>query len=142
AIGFLSGVCVSAKWLGDAARGIAPWRDTGIALRGPAVRELVDAFADTWASLGDPLPEPAGAAADEDARPGDVDLRVVATIPNRAGVYRLDQLIAAMARSSLWLTDAYFIGVAPYVQALAAAARDGVDVRLLVPGSSDIPSIG
>ncbi len=40
---------------------------------------------------------------------------------------------------TLWLTDAYFAGVAPYVQALRAAARDGVDVRLLVPGASDIP---
>ncbi|MGA9421503.1 MAG: cardiolipin synthase B, partial [Rhodanobacteraceae bacterium] len=39
-IGFLGGVCVSARWLGDAARGIAPWRDTGVALRGPAVQSL------------------------------------------------------------------------------------------------------
>jgi cardiolipin synthase A/B len=50
-------------------------------------------------------------------------------------------MIAAMARRSLWLTDAYFVGVAPYVQALSAAARDGVDVRLLVPGTSDIPLV-
>ena len=33
-----------------------------------------------------------------------------------------DELIAAMARDTLWLTDAYFVGVAPYVQALRAAA--------------------
>jgi len=33
------------------------------------------------------------------------------------------------------------VGIAPYVQALCAAARDGVDVRLLVPGSSDIPLV-
>jgi cardiolipin synthase len=39
----------------------------------------------------------------------------------------------------LWLTDAYFAGTPEYVQALRAAAADGVDVRLLVPGSSDIP---
>jgi len=63
-------------------------------------------------------------------------------VPNTAGLYRLDQLIAGMARTNLWLTDAYFVGVAPYVQALIAAARDGVDVRLLVPGSSDIPAVG
>jgi cardiolipin synthase len=141
-VGFLSGVCVSAKWLGDVQRDIAPWRDTGIALRGPAVFELAEAFADNWATLGDELPDPPGMTAANAAAAGNVDLRVVATIPNTAGVYRLDQLIAAMARSTLWLTDAYFVGVAPYVQALAAAARDGVDVRLLVPGSSDIPSVG
>jgi cardiolipin synthase len=73
------------------------------------------------------------------AATGEVTLRVLATLPNLAGLYRLDQLIAAMATRTLWLTDAYFLGVAPYVQALRAAAMDGVDVRLLVPGSSDLP---
>ncbi len=136
-LGFLSGVCISAKWLGDATRDIPPWRDTGVALRGPAVAELEAAFAQSWADTGAPLA--ALATADpppEDA--GAVALRVIATQPATAGMYRLDQLIAAMARKTLWLTDAYFVGLAPYVQALIAAARDGVDVRLLVPGNSDI----
>ncbi len=137
--GFLSGVCLSQKWLGDATRKVAPWRDTGVALRGPAVAELERAFAESWSSIGAPLPP---LAPPDDAAPmGSVALRVIATQPATAGMYRLDQLIAAMARKTLWLTDAYFIGIAPYVQALAAAARDGVDVRLLVPGSSDIPMV-
>jgi cardiolipin synthase len=60
-------------------------------------------------------------------------------VPNIAALYRLDQLIATIARNTLWLTDAYFVGVATYVQALRAAALDDVDVRLLVPGTSDLP---
>ncbi len=43
--------------------------------------------------------------------------------------------------STLWLTDAYFVGTSAYTQALRAAAVDGVDVRLLVPGASDIPAL-
>jgi cardiolipin synthase A/B len=39
----------------------------------------------------------------------------------------------------LWLTDAYFAGTTTYVQALRAAAADGVDVRLLLPNGTDIP---
>src|SRR5690606_20911284 len=39
----------------------------------------------------------------------------------------------------LWITDAYFAGIPSYVQALRAAAHDGVDVRLLIPGATDIP---
>ena len=138
--GFLSGVCISAKWLGDPAHEVPPWRDTGVALRGPAVMELEAAFAQSWSSIGTPLasfaplPEPTEAA-------GSVALRVIATQPATAGMYRLDQLIASMARKTLWLTDAYFVGLAPYVQALVAASRDGVDVRLLVPGNSDIPVV-
>ena len=138
-IGSLSGVCISAKWLGDANKGVPPWRDTGVLLRGPAVTELEQAFAQSWSSIGEPLPAFAPSVAPNMA--GDAELRVIATQPATAGMYRLDQQIAAMARESLWLTDAYFVGVAPYIQALAAAAQDGVDVRLLVPGSSDIPMV-
>lgn len=138
-LSYITGVCVSEKWLGDPRRSVAPWRDTGVSLRGPAVAELVLAFADLWAQLGPPLP---AALLQTSAKPaGDVDVRVIATQPSTAGLFRLDQLIAAMARERLWLADAYFVGLPPYVQALAAAARDGVDVRLLVPGASDIPAV-
>ena len=140
-VAFIGGICVSGTWLGDPARGIAPWRDTAIAVRGPALRDLANAFADSWATLGDALPESVLELTERCLPAGQVDLRVVATVPNTAGLYRLDQLIAAMARRSLWVTDAYFVGVAPYVQAVSAAARDGVDVRLLVPGTSDIPAV-
>jgi cardiolipin synthase len=70
-----------------------------------------------------------------------VALRIVASMPYSAGLYRLDQMIAAAARETLWLTDAYFAGTTPYIQALSAASRDGVDVRLLVPQATDIPVV-
>jgi cardiolipin synthase A/B len=66
---------------------------------------------------------------------------VVASEPSMAGLYRLDLLIAAIARNTMWLTDAYFLGTPSYVQSLCAAALDGVDVRLLVPRTSDIPVV-
>ena len=141
-VGFVGGLCVSGKWLGDPERDVPPWRDTAVAVRGPVLRDLVQVFADSWAQVGEALPEQLLADWPQVAPAGHTDLRVVATMPNTAGLYRIDQLIASMARTNLWLTDAYFVGVAPYVQALAAAARDGVDVRLLVPGSSDIPAVG
>src|SRR5690606_33104240 len=138
---YVSGLCVSDKWLGEPRRGIAPWRDTGIEIRGPAVADIESAFGQTWAAASDrdidlPEPEPVPAAP-----AGGVMVRVLASQPSTAGLYRLDQMIAAMARDTLWLTDAYFVGVSPYVQTLRAAAHDGVDVRLLVPGSSDVPML-
>jgi cardiolipin synthase len=141
-VGFVSGLCVSSKWEGDPARGMEPWRDTGIELRGPAVAELTRAFADVWHACGGTT-LPLGPFAAEGGVPseGDVSVRVVAGTPSGAGTYRLDLVIASLARRQLWLTDAYFVGTAAYVQALAAAARDGVDVRLLVPGASDIPAL-
>jgi cardiolipin synthase len=136
-VSFVTGLCIGQMWAGDPARHLEPWRDTGVEVRGPAVADVEAAFADAWAAAGRPLP--GDAVREASAAAGDVPLRVVATIPNSAGLFRLDQLVAALARDTLWLSDAYFAWTAPYVQALRAAARDGVDVRLLVPGASDIP---
>ena len=68
-----------------------------------------------------------------------MNVRVAASLPATAGMVRLDELVAALAREKLWLTDAYYAGTTSYVQALRAAAKDGVDVRLLVPNATDIP---
>ncbi|HXH14427.1 MAG TPA: phospholipase D-like domain-containing protein [Alphaproteobacteria bacterium] len=137
-IGFVTGLCVGRDWVGDRQRGLDPWRDTGIAVHGPAVADIEQAFAQMWAMLGESIPAQDLPPRDAIPLAGDVRLRVIPTQPNTAGLYRLDQLIAAVARRTLWVTDAYFVGTTSYVQALRAAALDGVDVRLLVPGSSDI----
>jgi cardiolipin synthase A/B len=137
-VGFVSGLCVGCYWVGDKEKCIEPWRDTGVEVRGPAVAEIEQAFAQIWASMGEELPAEEVPTGDLIRPAGDVALRVVGSQPNMAGMYRLDQLVTAVARRSLWLTDAYFLGTTPYVQALAAAAKDGVDVRLLVPRSSDL----
>jgi cardiolipin synthase len=138
-IGFVTGLCVGDMWVGDEKRGIAPWRDTGVEVRGPALCDIERAFAHVWNAIGAPLEADEVVAREALPEAGDISLRIVANEPGTTGIFRLDQLIAAAARRTLWLTDAYFAGVAPYVQALRAAASDGVDVRLLVPGSSDIP---
>lgn len=138
-IAFVTGLCVGRMWVGSPERSLDPWRDTGVVIRGPAVAVVDLAFSQMWEIVGEPLPD--GELRDPETIPaaGEVSLRVVASMPNMAGLYRLDQLIAALARNSLWLTDAYFVGATPYIQALRSAALDGVDVRLLVPGSTDIP---
>ena len=137
-VAFVTGLCVGRYWVGDPARGIEPWRDTGVAVRGPAVAALEDAFAQMWALAGPPAGAVPPASGDRPAPAGHMAVRVIASAPGTAALYRLDQLVAAAARRTLWLTDAYFVGTAAYVQALRSAARDGVDVRLLVPGASDI----
>lgn len=138
-IAFVTGLCIGRMWVGNPKKKLEPWRDTGIEVRGPAIAHIEDAFAHVWDLTGDELPP------DEISRPnaigqaGDVALRVVASEPVSAGMLRVDQLVATLARERLWLTDAYYAGTTSYVQALRAAARDGVDVRLLVPNASDIP---
>ncbi|MGQ0712761.1 MAG: phospholipase D-like domain-containing protein [Gemmatimonadaceae bacterium] len=139
-VAFVSGLCVGQQWIGDPEHETEPWRDTGVELRGPAVDTVERAFARAWAVAGaregvdeEALVLPAASPA------GDIAVRVVASEPWSARMMRLEQLMAGAAQERLWLTDAYFTGTPDYVQALRAAARDGVDVRLLVPGTTDIP---
>jgi cardiolipin synthase A/B len=141
-VGFVTGLCVGQRWVGDPERGVEPWRDTGVMIAGPAVADVERAFAQMWALLGPPIPEE-DLSSENASRifPDQTPLRVVASQPSMAGLYRLDMLIAAIARNSIWLTDAYFLGTPSYVQSLCSAALDGVDVRLLLPRTSDIPVV-
>jgi cardiolipin synthase len=133
----VGGLCIGNEWAGDPARGRQPWRDTMVRVCGPAVTALDAAFGRLWQRAGDPLP------ADElDADPaacGDSAVRVVAGAPGRAHIYRSVQLLAATAAERLWITDAYLLAPPPLYAALLDAAKAGVDVRLLVPGTSDLP---
>ncbi|HEU4508421.1 MAG TPA: phospholipase D-like domain-containing protein [Pyrinomonadaceae bacterium] len=138
-IGFVTGLCVGRMWVGDPKKKLEPWRDTGIEVRGPSVAHIEQAFAHVWDLIGDELPADEISRVNAIEEAGDVSLRVVASEPVSAGMLRVDQLVATLARERLWLTDAYYAGTTSYVQALRAAARDGVDVRLLVPSASDIP---
>jgi cardiolipin synthase A/B len=138
-VAFVSGLCVSAKWEGNPAKRLEPWRDTGVEIHGPAVAEVEHAFRQVWSAAGGKDLDLGGVKVETAA--GDMRVRVIAGVPNAAGAYRTDLLIASLARRHLWLTDAYFVATAAYTQALRAAARDGVDVRLLVPGASDIPAL-
>ena len=140
-VGFVSGLCASERWLGNPAKELEPWRDTGIELRGPAVAEIEHAFAQVWDVCGEPLPPQHLTPESKMQHVGDSRLRVIAGVPSAASTFRLDLVVASIARKRLWLTDAYFVATSAYVQALRAAAKDGVDVRLLVPGASDIPAL-
>src|SRR5215207_6116148 len=141
-LGFVMGLCVGRDWLGRPEKNIEPWRDTGVEIRGPAVADMDAAFARVWeTACGEKIPEEHLLSREEIEQGGGVAVRVIATEPNTVGLYRLEQLVAAGAREYLWLTDAYFVGTNMYVQALRAAAQDGVDVRLLVPSATDIPVV-
>lgn len=138
-VGYVTGLCVGRAWIGVPEKKIEPWRDTGVEVRGPSVADIEQAFAATWATLGEPILESELVGKGAFVKAGDAALRVVASVPATAGLLRLNELVAALAKSRLWLTDAYFVGTTAYIQALRAAAKDGVDVRLLVPNATDIP---
>jgi cardiolipin synthase len=135
---FISGLCMGDAWIGNPEKKIPPWRDTGVEIFGPAVADAEAAFAAAWNLAGGSIPPEELPRQQDLPKAGPVSLRIVPASPETAGIYRLDLMLAGAVRETLWLTDAYFIGTSPYIQALRAAALDGVDVRLLVPHGSDI----
>ena len=74
--------------------------------------------------------------------PGGIAARIVEGVPNHTGTYRLDLVIASLARRYLWLTDAYFVGTSAYVQALARGGDATASTcACWCPGASDIPAL-
>jgi len=138
----VAGMCIGDEWVGDADRGVPAWRDTGVEFRGPVAAAIDRAFARTWARAGAPLPPDEVPDPRETPRAGDVAARVVEGEPGRSRIYRLSQLVAVGAERRLWITDPYFVAPPAMNEALAAAARDGVDVRVLVPAFNNWPIVG
>lgn len=138
-IGYVTGLCVGQRWIGSPRNNMDAWRDTGVEIEGPALADLERSFAETWTFAGGALSDEEFPAANSIEPAGNVALRIVSTVPSEGSIYRTDQLVAALARHTLWLADAYFLGTSSYVQALMSAAHSGVDVRLLIPGATDIP---
>lgn len=113
------------------------WRDTHIKIEGPAVAALQWAFLNTWTRQdnGD-LPE--GDFFPPLAEVGDKVVRILAS---HAGgdheIYKAYALAMQDAKKSIHLTSAYFVPDQQIVDALTAAARRGVDVKVVLPGVSD-----
>jgi cardiolipin synthase len=137
-VAFVAGLCIGEAWEGDAEGRRPPWRDTGVEIRGPVVADAERAFAASWFASGGRLDRASALDLDDPPVAGEVPVRLIATVPATANLLALDLMAASLARSTLWITDAYFIATTAYTQALRRAAGDGVDVRLLLPASSDI----
>jgi cardiolipin synthase len=135
----IGGQCIGDEWAGDPVRKVPQWRDTGVEIRGPAASALDAAFGVTWALSGPPL-APAEAAPDVEPS-GDAEVRVVIGEPGRERAYRALEYLTAGSLERLWITDAYLVPPPRLFQAFIDAARDGADIRLLVPGASDVPLV-
>jgi cardiolipin synthase len=126
-------------------RGSELWRDTHARLEGPAAWEMAVVFQEGWDRAGGtpfeipPLEFP---SPDEPTPPG-ASILVLDSSPGR-GHEETASVLAAMsaaARKTFWLTNAYFAPRRGALPILARAAARGVDVRLLLPGASDVPLV-
>lgn len=114
------------------------WRDTDLKLEGPVVAELQKLFIATWEKQrGAPLPSknyfpPLKAT-------GTTLVRAIGSSPDEPSSQMYATLMSAIghARTSIFLTNAYFAPDPQLLAALEAAKARGVDVRLILPSRTD-----
>lgn len=134
--GFIGGLNMS-----DTYRGLdpkfGPWRDTHLALRGPAVAQLQLAYAEDWHWATDEAlgalfwtPEPVEDGADAVIVPGGP----VDTLDTGALFYFS---AISEARERVWIASPYFVPDGDIISALKAAALRGCDVRIVMPEERD-----
>jgi cardiolipin synthase len=134
------------------------WRDTGVCITGPAAHDMTRAFDHMWRRADYARPRErrgahrmrgrqrllvrraTGAHLDPATHEG-VLVGIIEGEPGRLRVARALQLQAVAAERSIWIASAYFVPSRAEVEALTGAARDGVDVRILVPSRYDHPWI-
>jgi cardiolipin synthase len=140
---FTGGMNIGKKYMGPRTSK-EQWRDIAAEIEGPALRDLQTLFLDDWAFAteetlppGDFFPTPVRFA---EGDPPPCALQVVASGPDRAARPIYEGVFAAFtaARRRLWIETPYFVPDDGIGAALRNAALRGVDVRLIVPGTSDL----
>ncbi len=110
------------------------WRDTHIRIEGPAVAALQWEFLNAWTAqnapdIGSRKYFPALHAE------GNKLVRVLASAPDGdQEIYRAYLLAIGAAQTSVHITTAYFVPDVQILGALGAAAKRGVDVKIILPG--------
>jgi len=140
-VGFTGGCNLANAWLAvdDGGSG---WRDDMVSVRGPAVRGLVRSVLGTWRQVGGP---PLARLRSSEPSPGPVTggmrVRVLAEasfLQARREISRAYLRELEGARERAWIRNAYFVPDRAVRRALGRAAARGVDVRVLMPGESDV----
>jgi len=115
-----------------------PWRDTDVRIEGPVVAEFQKLFLDTWRSQKGPILSGRNYFPDLKSV-GKTLVRAVGSSPGETNRLTFVLYVAAIAFSekSLHVTNAYFAPDDETVDALRDAARRGVDVKIILPGTTD-----
>ena len=133
-IGFTGGLAVDDRWAGDA-RNPDEWRDTVVRVEGPAVLLLQRVFLEDWLyTTGEVLDGPRQFPVAQEV--GNVKAQAVASsrTSQLSGAKLHYYMPMQAARDQIWIENAYFLPDKDFRVALCAAARRGVDVRIVVPG--------
>ena len=145
-IGFTGGINIADYWL-PLDDGGGGWRDDMVRIDGPAVAGLSECFALVWARLrGRKLrvpdsgsrPAPVLAVGSRRARLPAIRVLGQRFLRTQRQISRAYLHYLRRAEQRIFIANSYFVPDRRVLRALARAARRGVDVRIIVPGQSDV----
>ncbi len=136
---FTGGLNIANEYSGFHLRKKEPWRDTGILIEGPAVNQLFEEFRRAWKLwAGESIENFSPLFSFKEGYP---------VIPIFAssfrGSRRFRKLLYYCIKNSkrfIYITTAYFVPGLRLLNCIIKAARRGVDVKLILPGISDVPA--
>jgi cardiolipin synthase len=133
-VGFTGGVGIAPEWTGHA-QDPDHWRDTHFQVEGPVVGQMQSIFLDNWIKVSGEVPH------GEDYFPslppaGDGRAQMFSSSPTGGSESMVLMYLLAITASSksVDLSAAYFVPDDLSLNALVAALRRGVKVRIVVPG--------
>jgi cardiolipin synthase len=133
-VGFTGGVGIAPEWTGHA-QDPDHWRDTHFQVEGPVVGQMQSIFLDNWIKVSGDVPH------GEDYFPslppvGDGRAQMFSSSPTGGSESMVLMYLLAITASSksVDLSAAYFVPDDLSLNALLAALRRGVKVRIVVPG--------
>jgi cardiolipin synthase A/B len=135
AVGFTGGVGIADEWDGDA-RDETEWRDTHLAIRGPAVAGLIASFVDNWADQNDDGFDPAAEPIADFTPIGSSTCSVIrgSAETGASEMWRLMLALISCAQHRIRIATAYFNPDERLCAALSDAVARGVEVSILLPG--------
>jgi cardiolipin synthase len=141
-VAFTGGMNIGEEYGSTSASLGESWRDTHVRVEGPAAWEMAVVFSEGWVQAGGEPLELSPLPAEEAEAPG-TRILVLDSRPNRGTAESASAMAAIVgaARQRVWLTNAYFAPGWNAVRILGDAAQRGVDVRLLLPGKTDVPIV-
>jgi cardiolipin synthase len=143
-VGFTGGVNLGDEWAPEGAGG-AGWRDDTVRIEGPAVEQMCDIFDYGWLGIVEPqtvvrprLQPPVDSGDGQGSR-----VRVLANhySRERRAIRQAYLRQIESAQRSVCITNSYFVPDGQIRRVLGRAVNRGAEVRVIVPGKSDVPVV-
>jgi cardiolipin synthase len=143
-VGFTGGVNLGDEWAPVSAGG-AGWRDDTIRIEGPAAEQMCDIFDYGWLRIVEPQtvvqPEFRPPVDPGDGKGSRVRVLANHYFRERRAIRQAYLRRINDARRSVCIANSYFVPDRQIRRVLSHAVERGVEVRVIVPGESDVPAV-